>query len=100
MSTWREWIAEARTRGAWHYADAITVLRAQSCLVGETAASIGTTYIYLARDDVISDLEREAMALIHTGRRDGFDRVEDILDAMQDRALQLKAGLTTKEEER
>src|SRR5436190_24089275 len=99
MKTWRERIAEARTRGRFTAEDRQAWCGPLTCLVGETINRVFGRYTPLlwcqvnwtdygtfrfSRGSGFND------GLLHALNENDFDFVESRLDAIEDRALQLK----------
>lgn len=92
--TWRERIAEARKRGHWDADDARAWTNLETCPAGVVALEYGigvlfpnTRYTTPCWNDELHFLgNRFGDAMMS---RD-FDRAENLLDQLEDRALQLK----------
>src|SRR5687768_10940983 len=101
MKTWRERIAEARDRGRFTDADRAAWASPMKCLVGETVRQMWgeydsgvwcrvnwSNYSLGVPHDALQDSLQEGLcdALL----TNDFDFVERRLDAIEDRALELK----------
>jgi hypothetical protein len=91
--SWREGIAAARKRGRFTKTEMNkTAILWTTCAVGEQAAKgIGLTVNpvrWLGRDD--NELVSIGSAFVGRVNYDDFDGAESLLDAIEDRVLQLK----------
>lgn len=91
--TWRERIAEARERGWFTQSDCTAWASLLTCPAGEVAQSYGMkVQECLTSEDPWVDLWDQGNAMwAIMGRRD-FDAADRLLDAIHDRALELKRG--------
>lgn len=97
MKTWRERIAEARERGAFTDKDYRAWANFHTCLVGEQRQRYGIWFPleifkepqpwFLSEPNGVRTLQFTLARSIHAN---DFDTVERALDAIEDRALELK----------
>lgn len=112
MKTWRERIAEARERNTFTQEDTAAWVSAKTCMVGEQRERYGIGFplcmglpldavpaAYLGRllPPENNTLQFRILTAIH---RNDFDAAESLLDAIEDRALELKRESTNREEAR
>jgi|ERR1043166_897531 hypothetical protein len=95
MKTWRERIAEARERGEATPEDLYLARDYLRCVVGETAMRFDLSYHELSFDIRLNahpfvGMHPVAGAFPVALSNKCFDVAEDILDAIEDRALELK----------
>lgn len=97
--TWRERIQAALVRGKFTFQDSMDASQWMSCAVGEQHALHPEIVRYHSDlqapvDSILgslgSDLGEDMYGFARAVSRDDFDRAERLLDAIEDRALQLK----------
>src|SRR5262245_53026082 len=105
MKTWRERIAEARERGSFTYEDISLAAGYRTCLIGEAVAILGGTYASNESKFRVSipgfygnELCGEDSSIATGGAfqrvvaEHDITRAEQLLEAVEDRLLQLKRG--------
>ena len=98
--TWRERIQAARERGKFTPADWKAYWNPKTCLLGETVTGVRGHYNPAFWNAIDNSITREGTVSLQERiqtvmRARDFDATESLLDAIEDRALQLKReGLT------
>jgi flavorubredoxin len=99
MKTWRERCADARVRGGFTYEDRKLATGSWcTCAVGEQRSLYGANVIVFnmqqqPEDDILRDLGASyGYGFGSAVKRNMFDQAEEALEAIEDRALQLKRG--------
>lgn len=87
--TWRERVVAARQRGKFTMLEVVQAGRLDECAVGEAAAASGFTYSAIVERQHPCDVWLD-LAFTGAVASGNFTRADDILDAIDDRVLQLK----------
>ena len=94
MKTWRERVVEAKERGYFTQQDVDDAEVGRTCLVGEAAAKFGRHYYQMVDLFVIPDLGNVHRwvggAFPAAVRNNDFATAEMLVDAVEDRTLELK----------